>query len=404
MRLDDSPPQHKRRASLLRITAGVLVGFGLFMFGIQVGNGTVRFGSNSSLNAGLPNDLDYSSVERVYDRLRRDYDGQLNYDKLIAGLKTGLVNATGDPHTEFFTAKEAQQFNDELNNSFTGIGAELGKNDEGDLVVISPIKDFPAAKAGLKPQDVIANINGTPTSGMSITEAVNRIRGKSGTKVTLKIVRDQEKTLSFTITRAKIKIPSVTSKILPGNIGYLQISTFASDTSKLSKDAANKFVGQHVKGVILDLRGNPGGMVDAAVDVSSLWLPEGKTILQEKRGGTVVDTYTANGNNVLQGIPTVVLINGGSASASEITAGALHDNGVARLIGTKSYGKGSVQQIEDFADGSELKVTIARWFRPNGQNIDKKGIKPDQVVKLSDNDIKTSNDRQLKAAEAYLKK
>lgn len=396
----------KFQASFQRVAFGVIAGVLIFALGIEVGNGNIRFrsGSMHSMATGLPDNLDYSTVEKVYDTLRQDYDGQVTTAQLLAGLKKGLANATGDPHTEFFTAKEAKQFNNELNNTFSGIGAELGEDGDGNLLVISPIKGFPAAKAGLQPKDIITDINGTSTGGMSVTEAVNRIRGKSGTKVKLEIVRDHAKTLALTITRADIKLPSVTTKILDGNIGYMQISTFAKDTSDLAQKAANQFKDRHVNGIVLDLRGNPGGIVDAAVNVSSLWLPEGKTIMQEKRGGTVVNTYTATGDNRLQGIPTVVLIDGGSASASEITAGALHDNGVARLIGVKSYGKGSVQQVEDFSDGSELKVTIARWYRPNGENIDKKGIKPDQTVKLSDQDIKNKNDIQLKAAEAYLKK
>lgn len=401
--------KHKQKellGSAVRVLGTITVLVLIFLFGLNVGNGNIVFNRgtfNKGVSQGLPSNLDYSTVNKVYSALKKDYDGQLDESKLTDGLKQGLASSTGDPYTEYFSPKEAQQFNDELNNSFTGIGAELGKDSSGNLIIVSPIKGFPAAKAGLKPQDIITNIDGTSTNDMTIGDAVNRIRGKKGTKVTLKIVRNKSQTLNFPIVRADIKLPSVTSKVI-GNVGYMQISTFSSDTADLAQKAAAKFKKAHVKGVILDLRDNPGGLLEKAVSVSSLWLPEGRTVLQEKRGGVVVNTYTAEGGDILNGLPTVVLINDGSASASEITAGALHDNHAAVLMGVKSYGKGSVQQVEDFADGGELKVTIARWYRPNGQNIDKKGITPDKIVQLSDRDIKNGNDTQLKAAEAYLRR
>ena len=183
----------------------------------------------------------------------------------------------------------------------------------------------------------------------------------------------------------------------------MTISRFSDDTGVLASKAASDFKSKGVKGVVLDLRGNPGGYLDAAVDVSSLWLPNGKTVLQERRDGKVVKTYKSTGNDTLQGIPTVVLIDDGSASASEITAGALHDNGVASLIGVKSFGKGSVQEPQARTDGSLLKITVARWYTPNGKNIDKEGISPDQKVDRSLDDIKANKDPQLDAATAKLK-
>lgn len=388
----------------------------IFLGGLGLGNGW--FGrhlpwATKPVASGLPTKLDYSSVNQVYQVLKQNYDGQLTQTQLLNGLKHGLAQATNDPYTEYFTAQETKAFNDELNNAFSGIGAELGKDSDGNLQVIAPIQGTPAAKAGLKAQDLIASINGVSTSGISVDNAVNKIRGPAGSKVTLQIVRDHSQTLNLTITRQNITVPTVTSKILPSNIGYLQITTFGNDTGRLAQKAAAQFKQANVKGVILDLRDNPGGLVNAAVDVSSLWLPAGKTIEQERRGSTVVDTDYAQGNNLLHGLPTVVLINDGSASASEITAGALHDNGAAYLIGQKSYGKGVVQQPicitgQTKADGTcpadELKVTIASWYRPNGQNINHRGITPDQTVKISDADAKAGIDTQLQAAETYLNK
>ncbi len=342
-------------------------------------------------------------MQEVYDALRKDYDGQLDTTKLLDGLKAGLATAAGDPYTEYLNKDAANDFNQQLNGTFTGIGAELSKDDKGNLVVISPIAGFPAEKAGLKPKDIIAEIDGTTTNGMSITDAVNKIRGPKGTTVKLRIIRNSAQDITLNITRDQITVPSVTSKILDGNIGYLAISRYAEDTADLATKAANDFKQKNVKGAILDVRGDPGGLLDAAVSVSSLWLDPGKTILQERRDNVIIRSYVAQGVPVLKGIPTVVLINEGSASASEITAGALHDNGVAKLIGVKSFGKGSVQQLEKLTDGGVLKVTIARWYTPNGVNINKDGIKPDTEVKLSDDDAKAQKDPQLDAATAALK-
>lgn len=388
-----------------RLGLGIAVLVMVFAFGVEVGNGQIHLvftAPVASENGPLPTQLDYSSVTKVYDALKDNYDGKLTESQLLDGMKAGLAQATNDPYTEYFTAAQAKDFQNVLNNSFSGIGAELGKDDSGNLIVVSPIKGFPADKAGLQPQDIIAGINGQDTANMATDVAAAKIRGPKGTTVTLKIVRSSQP-LTFTVTRDDIQLPSVTTKTLDGNIGYMQISSFADDTASLAEQAAQSFKHDGVKGIILDLRGNPGGRLDAAVDVSSLWLSGGDTVVAEK-GTTGNQTFTATGNNPLRNIPTVVLIDGGSASASEITAGALHDNNAAHLIGVQSFGKGVVQQLLDLGDGSELKVTVASWYRPNGQNIQKKGITPDRVVQLSDADIAAHNDTQLAAAQAYLQR
>jgi carboxyl-terminal processing protease len=398
-----------RQYPWIRPTSFVLALLIVFLVGINIGNGRIDIRlpwdkNLSSLNNGLPATLNYSSVNQVYQALKTNYDGKLTETELLNGIKQGLANAPGDPYTEYFTPKQSTQFNDELNNTFSGIGAELSQESNGDIEVIAPISGAPADEAGLKAQDVITAINGVSTTGMSVEDAVNKIHGPAGTKVTLQILRNQTQTLSLTITRQNITAPSVTTQILPGNIGYMSISTFADDTTSLSQKAANQFANEHVKGIILDLRDDPGGLLSAAVNVSSLWLPQNQTVLQEKRGSTVVQTYYAQGGNVLHGIPTVILINGGSASASEITTGALHDHGDAYVIGQKSFGKGVVQQLINFSDGAQLKVTVASWYRPNGQDIEHKGITPDKTVPDSGTDPEAANDPQLQAAEAYLNK
>lgn len=390
----------------VRVTVGGVAAVLVFALGVAAGRGQLHvefLPGPQSRNTGLPATLDYSSVNDVYRLLKDNYDGHLTVSQLLDGLKEGLASATNDPYTEYFNAQQAKDFANQLNNSFSGVGAELGKDSGGNLVIVAPIKGFPADTAGLKAGDIITTINGESTAGMAVDAAVGKIRGPQGTKVTLGIVRGGTQALSFTITRANIQIPSVSTKTLDGNIGYMQIISFSDDTEALARQAAQQFKAAGVRGVILDLRGNPGGLLSAAVGVSSLWLPAGKTVVTEKgTGGQQVEA--SNGDAILGGMPTVVLIDGGSASASEITAGALHDNGAARLIGTKSYGKGVVQQMLNLSDGSELKVTIASWYRPDGENINKKGIIPDQVVALDSAAAAAGTDTQLQAAEAYLNK
>lgn len=392
-----------RRKWSQRIALVVIVGL-IFMLGVATGDGRVADKlhlGRQPISKNLPDKLDYTSVDQLYQSLKNNYDGKLTETQLIDGLKHGLATATHDPYTVYFTADEAKTFSNDLNNSFSGIGAQLGLDDEGNLEVIAPIADLPADKAGIKAKDIIASINSVSTTGISVDQAVSKIRGPKGTKVTLQIIRNKSQTLIITITRDNITLPSVKTKILSNNIGYIQISTFANDTTSLMQKAADDFKSKNIKAIILDLRENPGGLLDAAVQVSSHWLKPGQLVLQEKRGSEVIQSYQSFGGNELYGMRTVVLIDSGSASASEIVTGALHDNNAAYVIGEKSYGKGVVQQLIDQSDGSQLKVTVASWYRPNGQNINKLGITPDKTVTITATD---TTDTQLQAALDYLNK
>ena len=389
-------PLGKFTKVILASVGGLLI----FAFGWAAGSGNLRLNSLSNQNQDLPNNLNYSSVEQVYDVLRKSYDGELTTEQLLNGLKSGLAQSTGDTYTEYLNAEEAQEFNNDLNGTFSGIGAELSRENE-QLTIVAPIAGFPAEKAGLRAQDVITEINGEPTYDLTLTEAVNKIRGPAGTDVELTIAREGVGIKKYTITREDIKIPSVEYEVIDG-VGYIQISRFAEDTVGLAQEAAKSFKDQNVKGVVLDMRNNPGGLLDAAVDVASLWLEQGEVVLEEQRGGEVIKTYKATDKNTLKGIPTVVLVNEGSASASEIVAGALGDNDAAQLVGQQTFGKGSVQTLEPITSGGVLKVTIARWFTPGGQNIDKEGIKPDKVVDLTLKDIEADKDPQKDAAFGLL--
>lgn len=377
--------------------------FGLLIFsgGYVVGSGKVNISflnkdNFQTQNASLPENLDYSSIDEVYSALKQNYDGELKLEDLINGLKKGLANSTGNPYTEYLTDDEASDFDSELNGEFSGIGAELSK-ENNQIVVVAPISGFPADKAGLRPKDAIIAIDDESTYNMSVTDAVKKIRGEPGTKVVLTISRG-EQTKDYEIIREDIVIPSVEYKVVDNKIGYIKISRFADDTAELAKKAANELKQQNIKGVVLDLRGNPGGLLDASVAVASQWLDAGDQVVVEKRGSEVIKTHLASGENPLKGVPTIVLIDEGSASASEILAGALKDNQAASLVGTDSYGKGSVQQLIPLNNGGVIKITIARWYTPNGRNIDKEGIAPDKKIDRSISDIKNDKDPQLDAA------
>lgn len=379
---------------------GVLVVGAVFFAGMQIGSGgwQLSFMRPVLENRGLPARLDYSGVNEVYQALKLKYDGKLDEQALINGMKKGLVEAAGDPYTTFMDADSAKSFGEQLSGSFSGIGAELSKQGT-DIVVIAPIANFPAEKAGVRAKDVIVSIDGQDASGLSVDEAVKRIRGEKGTSVKLVVIRDGKERKEFTIVRDTITIPSVESKIVDDNIGYIQVSRFAEDTAGLVETAAKDFKTKNVKGIILDLRNNPGGYLNASVDVSSLWLKTNQVVLEEKRDSKVVRSFAADSDGMLVGMPTVVLINEGSASASEITAGALKDNNAAVIMGTKSFGKGSVQEMTNFNNGSLLKVTVARWYTPAGKNIDKEGIEPTIKVEITEENIKAAQDTQLDAAK-----
>lgn len=401
-------PNVKRKETLKyggRISLNILILVGVFWFGINVGNGNIVLSTDAKFRKNVlrdePSKLDFQGVNELYDDLKDGFDGQLDPLKLEDGLKEGLVKAAGDPHTEYLNEEQKKEFDEQLTGSFEGIGAELSKDKET-IVIVSPIAGFPAEKAGLKAKDIVSKINDESAYDISVSEAVKRIRGPKGTSVKLEVIRDG-KALTFEIVREQITIPSVTHEIADGNIGIIKISRFGEDTTDLVESAAAELKNKNVKGVIIDMRGDPGGLLGASVEVASIWLPRGQTILEEKRDNKVIKTYNSTGNAILLGVPTVVLVNEGSASASEIVAGALRDNNVATIIGTKTYGKGSVQEIRNLRDGGALKVTIARWFTPSGRNIDKEGIEPDQKVEITDADTAAGKDPQKEAALAKLR-
>lgn len=345
------------------------------------------------------NTQDFSSLNKLQATLEQKFDGKVDSQKALDGARSGLVASLGDPYTVYLTKTAAQQLSDDLKGNLSGIGAEIGFRNKM-LSVIAPIADTPAAKAGLQAKDVILKIDGKDPSGLTLDEAVSKIRGKAGTKVTLTIVRGNGAPFDVTITRANITVASVTWK-KDGDVGIITVSRFGDDTVAKTQQAADELGAQGINKYVLDLRNNPGGYLQAAVGVSSLFL-DNKVVVEERKGGKTTNKLSSSMGGTLVGKPLVVLINGGSASASEITAGALQDQGAAKLVGEKSFGKGSVQEILDLVEGAQLKVTVAHWFTPKGRGIDKLGIAPDVEVKLSTEDVNAGRDPQMDKAKELL--
>ena len=345
--------------------------------------------------------IDFSNVEKTYQALASNFDGEIDKQKIIDGASKGLVEAVGDKYTEYMTSQEAEEFNKSLSGDVgTGIGVELAK--DGDSVkVVRVLAKNPAESAGILAGDIISKVNGEDVSKENTSEISKKIRGDAGTTVKISIIRGNEKK-EFSVTRAKIENPSVELTKQDG-VATLSIYRFDSETGVLAKKYAEEIKNEGISKVILDLRGNGGGYVQAAKTVASLWLEKNALIVSEKTGSKTVEEIRATGDNPLKGIKTVILLDGSSASASEIVAGALKEHKAAQIVGEKSYGKGSVQTTIDMPNGALLKVTIAKWFTPSGKNISNNGISPDIKVSAPKGESYLLNDIQKNKALEILK-
>lgn len=381
-----------------------------FSLGFIAGEGRVRLASGKiEITRGdVPSTTaDYSLLWDALDTLNKHYvDRPLDQQKLMYGAVSGLVAAAGDPYTVFFNPDEARQFSEQLRGSFDGIGAQIDTKD-GQIVIVAPLEDTPAERAGLLPGDVILEINGESTVGMNVDVAVSKIRGKAGTTVTLSILhKDENEPRDISIKRAKIQINSVkleTKEADGTRIAVIKINQFGDDTKGLLDRAIDTVTTGDYDGLILDLRNNPGGYLETAVSTISNWIDPGQTAVKEIGFGNAEKVYKTEGVPRLKGIKTVVLVNGGSASASEIVAGALQDYNAATLVGEKTFGKGSVQELENLRDNSELKVTVAKWYTPKGRGIHKAGLEPDIKVTRSNEELKAQKDPQMDKALELLK-
>ena len=341
--------------------------------------------------------IDLSSVQKTYQELIANYDGKLDTQKLIYGANRGLVEAAGDPHTAYMDPDETKEFDKSLSGQIGGgIGAEIGLRNNKPTI-IKPLENSPAQKAGIKAGEAIVKVNDEASSDWSVEKVVSKIRGEVGTSVKLTLLSGGQ-TREVSVVRQNIVSPAVESEV-DGEIGILKVNRFGDDTVSLSRKYASEFVEKGVKKVILDLRNNPGGTVGAAQGLLGIWL-DNQIAMTERRGSEIVKTLRTTGTSILGNMKTVVLINGNSASASEITAGALREYGKATLVGQKSYGKGSVQIVLGLPGGSQMKVTEARWYTPKGKNIDKTGIEPDVKVDLSSDDVNNNVDPQMDKARS----
>jgi len=344
---------------------------------------------NSKQNNGQSEKLSVDEINLINEELseiENNYvGGEIQRNKIIDGLLAGIVQGLGDPHSSYLSQEESKNLVLELDGKFDGIGIEINLED-GKLVIISPIKNSPAEKAGLKTKDIILKIDNKNSQEVSLSEAISLIRGPKGSKVKLLIEKSDHQAKEYEITRDTIKYDSVNSKIIERNGKrnlYIEIIQFGSDTSDLFEKVVKDNNLKNIDRIILDVRGNPGGYLDSSVDIASYWI-DGVVVKEKDKNGKV-DELKSTKKNILNGIKTVVLVNSGSASASEIVAGALQDEGRVKILGEQTYGKGSVQKLEELSNGGSLRLTIAKWLTPKNQEIDKNGIKPDVVVEKQDN-------------------
>jgi carboxyl-terminal processing protease len=353
-----------------------------------------------------PEKVDFGIFWDAWRMVDKKYVNQdkLNSQERVYGAIDGMLKAVGDPYTNFMTPEETKSFNTDMEGSFEGIGAEIGIRDDS-LTIIAPLDGMPADKAGLKAGDKVIEINEESANGLTVEEAVRKIRGKKGTEVVLTIFREGEtETRDIKITRDEIDLESVRYEKKEGNIAYIQIVSFSEDTSREFNKEITKAIADGSEGIILDLRNNPGGYLNTAVEIASKFVSRGDAVVLERKRNGEIDEFKALGGANLSELPVAVLINEGSASASEILAGALRDQKGSQLVGKKSFGKGSVQQLEELPDGSSLKITVAEWLTPNGDSINEKGLEPDVKIEITEEDIENQNDSQLNKALEIMKK
>ena len=336
----------------------------------------------------------YELLFQVRDALLTKYDGEIDDNELLEAAIKGMTQSLNDPYTVFMNSDEYQSFTEQSEGHFVGIGAQLGVKDDK-VTVVAPIEGSPAEKAGLKAGDVILKVDGKELEEVNVEKTVAMIKGEQGKPVTLTVYREGSDYIDITIVRDVVKIISVKGELIDNNIGYIQIASFDEDVAKDFKEKIVELKNQGMKGMILDLRGNPGGFLNEAVKVASEFIPKGEVITY------TIDKYDNKQESKsiggdAEGMPLVILIDGGSASASEVVTGALRDYEVGTTIGPTSFGKGVVQQLIEFKDGNGgLKVTTSKYYTPNGENIHKVGIKPDIEVEIPEELSQKEYDRSI---------
>lgn len=370
-----------------------VLAIGMFLVGFFVGEKSVF------CDVCQPSEINFSLFWEAYNKVREGYldPGKIDIDKVIYGAISGMVESLEDPYTVFMSPNDTKMFLDDISGSFEGVGMEISIKD-GQLTVITPLEGTPAQKAGLMPGDKVVQINGESTLDISIDEAARLIRGDRGTMVTLTVFRENWDSLKdFEIVRDVIEIPSMSWKMLDNNVAHIRIHHFSQNADLDFNKIAVEILAQGAEKIILDLRNNPGGYLEVASSIAGAFVQSGKVVVIEDTGEEQKE-HLARGSLIFLQRPVVVLINQGSASASEILAGALRDNNGVKLIGKTSFGKGSVQQMEMLSGGSSIKVTIAEWLTPNGETINEVGLEPDIEVEMTIDDVRAELDPQLDKA------
>lgn len=346
---------------------------------------TLFITGNSSIlgeKSASTGDSKFDKLNKAYEQIKSDYYKKTDDDKLVDGAIKGMIESLDDPYSTYMNQEEGKSFEESISSSFEGIGAQVEEKD-GEILIVSPIKGSPAEKAGVKPKDQIVKVNGKSVKGMNVNEAVALIRGKKGSKVKLVLNRAGVGEIDLSIKRDTIPVETVYSEMKENNIGEIQITSFSESTSKELTEAINSLEKKGAKGYILDLRGNPGGLMDEAITMSNLFIDKGKNIMQvEYKDGTKEVMKAKKDRQVTK--PTVVLVNDGTASAAEIMAAALHESSGIPLIGETTFGKGTVQTAKEYDDGSTVKLTMAKWLTADGEWIHKKGITPQVKAALPD--------------------
>lgn len=355
---------------------------------------------------GQPASVDFAPFWKAWNTLSQKYvptatstDEVTDQDKVWGAIE-GLAASMGDPYTVFFPPQESEQFASDIRGNFEGVGMEL-VSQNGSLVVIAPLKGSPAERAGMLSKDIITKIDGKDTNNLTTEDAVNLIRGPKGTPVTLTVLREgRPQVFDVEVVRDTIDIPTINTQSLPSGVFKIDLYSFSATSPNLFRGALREFVESGDHKLILDLRGNPGGYLEAAIDMASWFLPSGKVVVRENFGEGKDETiYRSKGYDIFNdNLKFVILVDGGSASAAEILAGALSEHDKATLVGETTFGKGSVQELVDITPDTSLKVTIARWLTPNGVSISKHGIKPDVEVELTEDNMKAGIDTQLDKA------
>ena len=406
----------QRTPKLLPIITAFLIVAASFYFGLVFGVEKEKKAEAArqalvtveNIDAGKPENVDFSLFWDVWKVVNEKYvsdDGPTDQEK-VYGAISGMVKSLGDPYSVFFPPKESEYFESEIRGDFSGVGMEIGIKDDI-LTVIAPLKGTPAERAGIRAGDKIIKIDDTPTMDLDIDEAVNLIRGEKGTTVRLTIIReDVDEPIEVEVVRDIIEIPTIkTEKREADGVFVITLYSFSAKAPYLFREALREFIESGYSRLIIDLRNNPGGYLEAAVDIASWFLPAGKVIVEEAGKNGVEMVYRSKGYNILNNnLKLAILVNQGSASASEILAGALSEHGKAILVGEKTFGKGSVQELINLPGKTSLKITVARWLTPNGKSISKNGLTPDIEVPFTKEDFDAGRDPQLERAIEALQK